>query len=180
MQPVSVIHLLSVTWMSEKHCCSFQCVGCMSWANSEHLLGSMTSTDTELGQMLWGFRTADLFCFGPIRIIPLLGNRLRFHSDALNCVVLTQNCRHEFTRGTNRYLTLPLAATHTCSLFTHKVIMQLHCSGFPIWTGLFPFTNCVCCLHVFSEVPILWFMNEALMAHLLVCRTTLALLFSSC
>lgn len=98
----------------------------------------------------------------------MLGNGLNFHFDALNYAVLTQNCRHVFTRGTNRDLTLPLAVTHTRSLFTRKAIMQLHCSGFRIWTGLFPSTNCICFLYVFSEVPTLWFMNELLVVHLLV------------
>lgn len=128
----------------------------------------MISTDAELGRMSWGFSKAYLFSSHLIQIVYLLVNRLNHHVDALNYVVMTQNCWQEFFQ--RDWTGIPSAVTHTCSLFTHRAIMQLHCSGFPVWAG---------CLHTFWEVPVLLFTNGPLMAYLFVLHVEKSP-FSSC
>lgn len=76
----------------------------MTWANPEQSLGSMFSTDAELGRMSRGFSKAHLFSSCLIQIIYLPVNQLNHHVDALNYVVMTQNCQFclSYPEGVNR------------------------------------------------------------------------------
>lgn len=97
----------------------------MTWANLEQSLGLMISTDADLGRMPQGFSNAHLFSSHLIQRIYLLENRLNHHADALNYVLLTQNCQHEFFQRDWTGTALFHQQWPTCAHFSH---IDLSCS----------------------------------------------------